>query len=473
MAGLGLKPTYNGTAALPEMAAAGNLDSAARSVASPPKPPGLGLAKPVAIPDVALPAMESPPVPAPVAMDAPAPEAQQQQSPSAPQQEKFYDFDKNPIGSIGRAMAQFAAGYRGDANTPLDRFNHEQIERQAFAYKTAELGMNIVEAATKQLKGRSADQHAAIIDDLDKRFTPALGGMSLRPMLEAISNGTIKEAEKKAEIAKSLGFSPAALQAFAQSPDLYDKVMTAFLEHSATKQTPEEIKDNARAAAAGTKEGGEQPDEAADRQAAVTEAVERAKAKVDKENGTGKRTTEQELDYQTRLKVAEATIAKRFRLTPEEIEANSAAAARGTASGSGGPKPNEAQQRDAKLYSEAAPQLKIVNETFDALTSLTNAPGRGLEAATGSQGAVGSDYQRGKNAINNIVANYLYSTSGATASPQEVDKRAAIVMPNLSDGQKVKDEKRARLAAMVEVMRQGAGPALGGGGATEDPLGIR
>src|SRR5262252_2074797 len=164
MAGLGLAEAgYR----LPELSSALNIASSVRPVslgltptgavaATPPQeipptnppmdaahstPPAMPQEVPMpdAQPQVDLSNMQ-PPTPAPVATESYGERA------ARASKESFYDFTNNPIGSIGRAMASFAAGYRGDPNTPLDKFNAEKIantkadlEQRAQAYQEAGL----------------------------------------------------------------------------------------------------------------------------------------------------------------------------------------------------------------------------------------------------------------------------------------------------------------------------------------------
>lgn len=72
--------------------------------------------------------------------------------------------------------------------------------------------------------------------------------------------------------------------------------------------------------------------------------------------------------------------------------------------------------------------------------------------------------QAGDDALTNIVANWLYLTSGATASPQEVTNQVRILKPAATDGEITKAEKKARLQMMIDAMRSRAGvspPAIG------------
>ncbi|WP_181180372.1 hypothetical protein [Mesorhizobium sp. B1-1-7] len=131
-----------------------------------------------------------------------------------------------------------------------------------------------------------------------------------------------------------------------------------------------------------------------------------------------------------------------------------------------GPKtkaPNEQQQRDAKLYSVVAPELKIVEDNFSALSNLSD---QALSAVPhgsdyGADYLKSPDYQRASNSLKTIIASYLYSVSGATAAPAEVENQASILTPRPGEAKASVDDKLARVRAMVDAIRnsRGAGDA--------------
>lgn len=131
-----------------------------------------------------------------------------------------------------------------------------------------------------------------------------------------------------------------------------------------------------------------------------------------------------------------------------------------------GPKtkaPNEQQQRDAKLYSVVAPELKIVEDNFSALSNLSD---QALSAVPhgsdyGADYLKSPDYQRASNSLKTIIASYLYSVSGATAAPAEVENQASILTPKPGEAKESVNDKLARVRAMVDAIRnsRGAGDA--------------
>ncbi|RWL45309.1 MAG: hypothetical protein EOR60_15315 [Mesorhizobium sp.] len=134
--------------------------------------------------------------------------------------------------------------------------------------------------------------------------------------------------------------------------------------------------------------------------------------------------------------------------------------------------PNEQQQRDNKLYSVVAPELSIVEQNFDALSNpkdqALSAIPRGSDY--GAEYLKSPQYQRASNSLRTIIASYLYSVSGATAAPAEVENQAAILTPKPGEAKASLDDKLARIRQMVEAIKTGgSGPAqapAGTGGGT-------
>ncbi|CAN7597888.1 hypothetical protein LJR234_004616 [Mesorhizobium amorphae] len=146
-----------------------------------------------------------------------------------------------------------------------------------------------------------------------------------------------------------------------------------------------------------------------------------------------------------------------------------------------GPKskpPNEQQQRDAKLYSVVGPELKIVEDNFSALSNLSD---QALSAVPhgsdyGAEYLKSSEYQRASNSLRTIIASYLYSVSGATAAPAEVENQAAILTPKPGEAKASVDDKLARVRQMVDAIKNSTGaaaPAMGGNGAGTTSNGLK
>lgn len=133
----------------------------------------------------------------------------------------------------------------------------------------------------------------------------------------------------------------------------------------------------------------------------------------------------------------------------------------------GGSKPTgttEAVRRNKQLYSVVAPEAKNLETKFDALTSTLNQAGDYLGRG-GPLGGFGpdlsgfttsSDYQSAKNSLKVVVANYLYSVSGATATPGEVENQVSVLMPRPGEGEESLRQKKERIATMVNAIRDAA-----------------
>lgn len=137
--------------------------------------------------------------------------------------------------------------------------------------------------------------------------------------------------------------------------------------------------------------------------------------------------------------------------------------------------PNEQQQRDNKLYSVVAPELAIVEKNFDALSNTRDQALSAIPHGSdfGADYLKSPDYQRASNSLKTIIASYLYSVSGATAAPAEVENQANILTPKPGEAQASVDDKKARVRAMVEAIKNGgatAAPPSGNGGTTSNGL---
>jgi hypothetical protein len=145
-----------------------------------------------------------------------------------------------------------------------------------------------------------------------------------------------------------------------------------------------------------------------------------------------------------------------------------------------GPKskpPNEQQQRDNKLYSVVAPELDIVEKNFDALSNTSDQALSAIPHGSdyGADYLKSPEYQRASNSLRTIIASYLYSVSGATAAPAEVENQAAILTPKPGEAKASLDDKLARIRQMVEAIKTGgsgtvATPPSGSGGTTSNGL---
>lgn len=148
--------------------------------------------------------------------------------------------------------------------------------------------------------------------------------------------------------------------------------------------------------------------------------------------------------------------------------AQSAAPATGGATAGGvipgtAPAMNEQRIRNTQLYSVVKPELGIVEQTFTALADPKNQLWSKLPA--GADVMTTPEYQRASNSLRTIIASYLYSTSGATANPGEVENQASVLTPKFGESQPSIDDKLRRIRTMVDAIHQ----AANGGQSIADP----
>lgn len=108
----------------------------------------------------------------------------------------------------------------------------------------------------------------------------------------------------------------------------------------------------------------------------------------------------------------------------------------------------EDARKSMQLYSVTKPQLDIALKNFDALGDLGNRIGDSVPMV--GNYLTSESFQRGYNAVTTIIANYLYSVSGATANPGEVANQTRVLMPQPGEKPGSVADKRARIANMVE-----------------------
>jgi hypothetical protein len=111
----------------------------------------------------------------------------------------------------------------------------------------------------------------------------------------------------------------------------------------------------------------------------------------------------------------------------------------------GGNKMTEADHKAQLLASQIAGQEKDLMRGFDSLTETAN--------ATGIRAFMDENAQVTEDALKNVVANWLYLTSGATATEGEVMRQFSMVRPSFFDKPAAKVAKRARLKSMIDDMK--------------------
>lgn len=118
-------------------------------------------------------------------------------------------------------------------------------------------------------------------------------------------------------------------------------------------------------------------------------------------------------------------------------------------------KTTEATRRNQQLAKVMVPEAQALlgsagaPGTFDALTDPKN-----MAAGSNSltYGLASPEYQQAQNSLKTIIASYLYSVSGATANPGEVETQASVLTPKFGESQASIDAKKARIQQMVQAV---------------------
>lgn len=126
-------------------------------------------------------------------------------------------------------------------------------------------------------------------------------------------------------------------------------------------------------------------------------------------------------------------------------------------------KTTEATRRNQQLASVIEPELNsLIGDatkpgTFDALSNPNDQlRAMGGDVALGVGQGPSPEYQQARNSLTTIVASYLYSVSGATANPGEVEKQVEVLTPKFGESAASIAAKKARLQAMVEAVKAAA-----------------
>jgi hypothetical protein len=151
--------------------------------------------------------------------------------------------------------------------------------------------------------------------------------------------------------------------------------------------------------------------------------------------------------------------------------ADPAVAGRGTG------KPTEDQAKNSQLYTRANAQLPVALKNFGELAKGKNQFFAGVgEARVPFTGigipkgwVTGSEYQQAEGAIKDIAASYLYSVSGATATPGEIAGTVERIMPKMGESADAVAEKKKRLTDMVNSIKLRASPQVLSQAATDNP----
>jgi hypothetical protein len=130
--------------------------------------------------------------------------------------------------------------------------------------------------------------------------------------------------------------------------------------------------------------------------------------------------------------------------------------------------PTESVMRNRQIYLGIARDAKDLDSTFNALQDerdwgASQVPLIGNYATSGK-------FQQAQKSVENIVQNYLYSLSGASAPAEEVRKRADAVTPRPGDKPRTVAAKKQRLKDMVASVYSAANGGQGTPGLDSAPL---
>ncbi|MEP7452820.1 hypothetical protein [Phyllobacterium sp. SB3] len=114
----------------------------------------------------------------------------------------------------------------------------------------------------------------------------------------------------------------------------------------------------------------------------------------------------------------------------------------------------EGERKNRSLYSVIKPELVTVETNFDALADPKN---QVLSRLPFSEYATTPEYQKAANSLQTIISSYLYSVSGATATPDEVRKQTDILLPRPGEAAESIANKKLRIRNMVEAVAKTGG----------------
>jgi hypothetical protein len=121
--------------------------------------------------------------------------------------------------------------------------------------------------------------------------------------------------------------------------------------------------------------------------------------------------------------------------------------------GSGGAKMTDAQRRAQLLTKQIVSQEKNLLSNFDSLANPRNYAGQ----APGGRMIMTPQGQQAEDSLKNVLANWLYLTSGATATDAEVARQFEMIRPSPMDAPEAVAEKKARLQSIFDVMKEASG----------------
>ena len=112
-------------------------------------------------------------------------------------------------------------------------------------------------------------------------------------------------------------------------------------------------------------------------------------------------------------------------------------------------KTTEATRRNQQLAKVIVPEMDTLAKNWQALSDVGNQAAGSSDLTAGLSSP---QYQQAKNSLKTIIASYLYSVSGATANPGEVENQAAILTPKFGESPESVADKLKRVQTMVQAV---------------------
>lgn len=135
--------------------------------------------------------------------------------------------------------------------------------------------------------------------------------------------------------------------------------------------------------------------------------------------------------------------------------------------------PTEGERRNQQFATVIAPELAAVETNWKALTDAGNQiAGSDVGGNRPGLAFTSPEYQQAINSLSTIVASYLYSVSGATATDEEIKRQVNLLTPKFGESEQSANAKLDRIRTYARAVTEAAGRAGNQPGA-EDPLGIR
>jgi hypothetical protein len=117
----------------------------------------------------------------------------------------------------------------------------------------------------------------------------------------------------------------------------------------------------------------------------------------------------------------------------------------------------EAETRNRALYTVAAPELRRVEENFEALANVYDQAASNVLPWGTDNYLTSPEYQRATNALKMVAQTFLYSASGQAAPAEEVNKIVNALTPRPGESPESIADKKERLKTMVSAIRQAGG----------------